>query len=211
MVTSAAWSPFFVGFAVGQSFVEPLYAWMAIGFGVITATLFSAISLPTINRNFSLKQLRLALLCLLPVAPQLAFVFICVVGVSLLFKLTALAAVVSAMPWLVGLQILRNRDTAGRILSQTRTALHTIADDVIIISAAMMVAFLVNSYNNINEIMQVVYPEILPGWIALILTPLACHPRLDCRRASGDHQHGIADNFQWWWRRRASGPAGAGI
>ena len=61
MVTSAAWSPFFVGFAVGQSFVEPQYAWMAIGFGVITATLFTAISLPAINRNFSLQQLRLAL------------------------------------------------------------------------------------------------------------------------------------------------------
>ncbi len=172
MVTSAAWSPFFVGFAVGQSFVDPHYAWMAIGFGVITATLFSAISLPAINRNFSLKQLRLGLLCLQPVAPQLAFVFICVIGVSLLFKLTALAAVVSAMPWLVGLHILRNREKARRILSQTRTALHTIADDVIIISAAMMVAFLVNSHNNINEIMQAVYPEILPGWIALILTPL---------------------------------------
>jgi hypothetical protein len=172
MVTSAAWSPFFVGFAVGQSFVEPQYAWMAIGFGVITATLFTAISLPAINRNFSLHQLRLALLCLRPVASRLAFVFVCVIGAALLFELTALAAVVSAMPWLVGLQMLRNRDKAGRILGQTRTALNNIADDVIVISAAMMVAFLVNSYNNINEIMQAVYPDMLPGWVALMSTPL---------------------------------------
>ena len=172
MVTSAAWSPFFVGFAVGQSFVEPQYAWMAIGFGVITATLFTAISLPAINRNFSLQQLRLALLCLRPVASRLAFVFVCVIGAALLFELTALAAVVSAMPWLVGLQMLRNRDKAGRILGQTKTALNNIADDVIVISAAMMVAFLVNSYNNINEIMQAVYPDMLPGWVALMSTPL---------------------------------------
>ncbi len=172
MVTSAAWSPFFVGFAVGQSFVQPQYAWMAIGLGVITATLFTVISLPAINRNFSLKQLRLALLCLRPVASRLAFVFICVIGAALLFELTALAAVVSAMPWLVGLQMLRNRGNAGRILDQTRIALNNIADDVIVISAAMMVSFLVNSYNNINEMMQAVYPDILPGWFALISTPL---------------------------------------
>ena len=172
MVTSAAWSPFFVGFAVGQSFVEPHYAWMAIGFGIVTATLFSAISLPAMNRNFSLTQLHMALLCLQPVASRLAFVFLCVIGAAFLFNLTALGAVVSAVPWLVGLQMLRNRDMAGHILRQTKIALNNIADDVIVISAAMMVAFLVSSYSNITEIMHLIYPATFPGWVALMLTPM---------------------------------------
>ncbi|MDA7792281.1 hypothetical protein N8979_00530 [bacterium] len=172
MVTSAAWSPFFVGFAVGQSFVEPHYAWMAIGIGVVTATLFSALSLPTINREFTLRQLRLALLCLRPVASRLAFVFAVVIILALVFKLTALAAVVSAMPWLVLLQMIRQRGKITQIMRETRAALTNIADDLIIISAAMMVAFLVSNYNNINEMVQVLYPDMLPGWVALIATPM---------------------------------------
>lgn len=172
MVTSAAWSPFFVGFAVGQSFVEPKYAWMAIGIGIITASLFTLISLPSITRGFSLPQLRLSLLCLVPVASRLVFVFACVILVAVLFGLTALAAVVCAMPFLVLLQMFRKPGKIPQIITETKTALHNIADDVIVISAAMMVAFLVNKYNNINDIMQMLYPDMLPGWVALMSTPL---------------------------------------
>jgi len=172
MVTSAAWSPFFVGFAVGQSFVEPHYAWIAIGVGVVTASLFSALSLPAINRNFSLRELNPALLCLRPVASRLAFVFACVIGAALLFDLTALAAVVGVMPWLVLLQMLRKRQTMSGIMRETRVALNNIGDDLIVISAAMMVAFLVNRYNNIDAFVQGFYPDMLPGWVALFGTPL---------------------------------------
>ena len=55
---------------------------MAIGFGLVTATLFSAFR-PAINRNFSLRQLQLALLCL-RLLPPAAFVFVCVIA-ALLF------------------------------------------------------------------------------------------------------------------------------
>ena len=172
MATSAAWSPFFVGFAVGQSFVEPHYAWMAIGFGVFVALLFMACSLPLINRDFSHRQVGMAIACLRPVASRLAFVFGCVIATALIFKLTALAAVVCTMPWLVALQMARKPATIPHIFQQTKIALANIADDLIVISAAMIVAFLVNRYNNIGEMMQLFYPDMLPGWVALIGTPV---------------------------------------
>ena len=60
----------------------------------------------------------------------------------------------------------------------------------------MMVAFLVNSYNNINEIMQHLSGDAA-GLGRADSDTAACHPRLGCRRASSDHQHSIADHFQW--------------
>ena len=91
---------------------------------------------------------------------------------AVLFGLTALAAVVCAMPFLVLLQMFRKPGKIPQIITETKTALHNVADDVIVISAAMMVAFLVNKYNNINDIMQMLYPDMLPGWVALMSTPL---------------------------------------
>ncbi len=44
MVSSSAWSPFFVAFAIGQNFVAPIYAWMAIAIGVLSALVFTSAS-----------------------------------------------------------------------------------------------------------------------------------------------------------------------
>ena len=128
---------------------------MAIGFGVVTATLFSAISLPAINaisRCGNSAGAAMSAACCLAACLYLCLCDWCRAVVSTdgagrgcLSNAMAGRTADAAQP-----------RTAGRILSQTRTALNNIADDVIVISAAMMVAFLVNSYNNINEIMQAI-------------------------------------------------------
>ena len=57
MVVSSAWSPFFVAFAIGQIFVAPIYAWMAIAIGVVSALLFTMATLVGLNNGFAKSQL----------------------------------------------------------------------------------------------------------------------------------------------------------
>ena len=36
MVTAAAWSPFFVAFAIGQTFTDKANSWIGLGIGAVT-------------------------------------------------------------------------------------------------------------------------------------------------------------------------------
>ena len=172
MVVSSAWSPFFVAFAIGQIFVAPIYAWMAIAFGVVSALLFTIATLVGLNNGFSMAQLRLSLGCLSPVASRLLITLLAVLAAALLFQLTALSAVVVVMPVLVAIQLARHRDKASLILRQTREAMHGTADDLIIISAAMLVAFLATQDGTLASLVSQYYPGVIPGWIALMATPM---------------------------------------
>ena len=173
MVSSSAWSPFFVAFAIGQNFVAPVYAWMAIAIGMISALLFTCLSLVGLNRDFSLARLRLSLDCLRPVAWRLAIVLLSVLLVALAFGLTALSAVVVVMPLLVLVQLFRHRDKAADILAQTRTAMHSTADDLVVITAAMLVAFFATQNDGLAGLAASVHTGQIPGWVALMTTPLA--------------------------------------
>ena len=173
MVSSSAWSPFFVAFAIGQNFVAPVYAWMAIAIGMISALLFTCLSLVGLNRDFSLARLRLSLDCLRPVAWRLVIVLLSVLLVALLFGLTALSAVVVVMPLLVLVQLFRHRDKAADILAQTRTAMHSTADDLVVITAAMLVAFFATQNDGLAGLVASVHTGQIPGWVALMTTPLA--------------------------------------
>lgn len=172
MVSSAAWSPFFVAFAIGQNFVEPVYAWTAIAIGVGTAILFSLATLFGLNRHFTFAQLRISLMCLRPVALRLVIVLVVVLGAALLFNLTALSAVVTAMPALVLLQFYRHPDKLRRILTDTRAAMDQTGDDIVIITSAMFIAFFATQSVEIQHMMNAVYDGVLPGWFALIMTPV---------------------------------------
>ena len=120
MVSSSAWSPFFIAFAIGQTFVDPVFAWLAIAIGTVSAALFTIVTLLVLTRGFGLVELRQSLACLRPVASRLAIVLASVLIVALLFGMTALSAVVVVMPLLVALQLFRHRDKARLTLSQTR-------------------------------------------------------------------------------------------
>lgn len=172
MVSSAAWSPFFVAFAIGQNFVEPIYAWAAIGIGIVSALLFSLITLFGLHRQFTMAQLVQSLLCLQPVALRLGVVLAVVLGIALAFDLTALSAVVTAMPALVLLQMLRHCDKARSIVRGTRLAMDETGDDIIIITSAMFVAFFAAQSAGIQQMVGVMYDGIIPGWFALIATPV---------------------------------------
>ena len=172
MVSSAAWSPFFIAFAIGQNFVAPAYAWMAIAIGTVSALLFTAGTLLAVNRDFAWGQLYLSLSCLRPVASRLLIVLLTVLGVALAFGLTALSAVVVVMPLLVVVQLVRHRDKAHIILRQTRDAMHSTADDLVVITAAMLVAFFVTQEDSLAALVGSFHAGQIPGWVALVSTPV---------------------------------------
>jgi len=172
MVVSSAWSPFFVAFAIGQIFVAPIYAWMAIAIGVVSALLFTMATLVGLNNGFATSQLHSSLRCLSPVASRLFITLLAVLTVALTFQLTALSAVVVVMPVLVMIQMARHRNKAGTILRQTSRAMQGTADDLIIISAAMLVAFLATQDGTLSHLISQYYPGVIPGWVALMATPM---------------------------------------
>jgi len=172
MVSSSAWSPFFIAFAIGQNFVAPAYAWMAIAIGTVSALLFTIATLLGLNRGFAWHQLRLSLSCLHPVASRLLIVLASVLAVALAFGLTALSAVVVVMPVLVVVQLVRHRGKAHDILRQTRDAMHSTADDLVVITAAMLVAFFATQDDSLAAFVGGIHDGQIPGWLALVSTPV---------------------------------------
>ena len=172
MVTAAAWSPFFVAFAIGQGFVGKEHSWMAIGIGGVTAILFAAISLPLLNRSFSGAQLRMALICLKPVLLRLLLVLGAVLSSALLFDFTALSAVVVVMPALVLVQFIRYPVQIKPIIHDTAANMKAIADDILIISMAMLIGYFATRSGAFTALVTSLHDGVIPGWFALILTPL---------------------------------------
>jgi len=100
-------------------------------------------------------------------------VLLSVLLVALAFGLTALSAVVVVMPLLVLLQLFRHRDKARHILGQTREAMHSTADDLVVITAAMLVAFFATQNDSLAGLVANIHQGQIPGWVALMATPLA--------------------------------------
>ena len=119
MNASAVWSPFFVAFAIGQSFIEPAASWFAIGGGVIMSLLFNAVTLPIFTRGLTKTIIRDSLACLKPISMRLLVVLASVLSVALIFNFTALSAVVITMPVLVLFQFWRQPQTVSTIINAT--------------------------------------------------------------------------------------------
>ena len=107
MVTAAAWSPFFVAFAIGQTFTDKTNSWIGLGIGAMTTILFTLVSLPLLNKDFSFARLPSALGCLKPVSMRLIIVLGTVLAVALIFDFTAVAAEVVVLAGLVWVEFLR--------------------------------------------------------------------------------------------------------
>ena len=172
MVASSAWSPFFVAFAIGQIFVAPVYAWMAIALGTVSAFLFMVVTIIGLDRGFKGRELRQSLACLGPVASRLAAVLAAVLLVAVVLELTALSAVVTVMPLLVLIQMLRHRTMISVIIADTRDAMNKTADDIVVITAAMLVAFFAISSASLASMVAGIYSDVIPGWIALPAVPI---------------------------------------
>ena len=172
MNASAVWSPFFVAFAVGQSYIEPAAAWWAIAVGVVMALMFNSVTLPIFTKGLNLAILKASLHCLQPVAMRLLVVLASVLGVALIFNFTALSAVVLTMPALILLQFWRQPQNIQTIIDRTATSLKNISDDIVVISSAMILGFLVTRTDGIATILALISTETFPAYIALITTPV---------------------------------------
>ena len=172
MVTAAAWSPFFVAFAIGQSFTDKVNSWIGLGIGVITTILFTLISLPLLNKDFSVARLLSALRCLQPVSIRLIIVLGTVLAAALIFNFTALSAVVVVMPLLVAAQFCRYPGNISNILHETKNSMIATADDILIISMAMLIGYFATRTEAFSALVISFYGGVIPGYVAIILTPL---------------------------------------
>ncbi|MGC6484211.1 MAG: hypothetical protein ACON4P_00935 [Candidatus Puniceispirillales bacterium] len=172
MNAAAVWSPFFVAFAIGQSFTGAEASWQAIGYGVLTAFLFTLISLFVFTPGLTMAIIRRSLACLRPVALRLAAVLFSVLGVALSMGFTALSAVVVVMPVLVIIQFFRQPRHVRTILDETRLSVRSMADDLAVIGTAMMLGYLVTRTDAISQILAVMPTDTFPAAVALISTPV---------------------------------------
>jgi hypothetical protein len=173
MNSSAVWSPFFVAFAIGQSFIDAHSSWVAIGYGVLISAIFTLSCLFLFTPGFNLSILRASLICLKPVSLRLFIVLVAVLGTALVFKLTALSAVVSVMPVLILIQFVRHPRNISIIVEKTKTSLRSTADDIVVISSAMLLGYLVTRTGAVTVILEHFSTGASPAWIALISTPVA--------------------------------------
>ncbi|MGB1953841.1 MAG: hypothetical protein ACPHQQ_07375, partial [Candidatus Puniceispirillum sp.] len=171
MVSSCVWSPFFVAFAIGQTFVPVDQSWIAIAMGLVTAVIFALITVPLFSQHFSFAQLRLSLACLQPVSMRLLIVLVAVIATATIFDLTALSTVVIVMPCLVMIQFVRHHRNISEIMKNTRHAMTNIGDDIVIITVAMIVGFFAIQTNVLQTLVVSIYVGVIPGWFALIATP----------------------------------------
>lgn len=173
MNSSAVWSPFFVAFAIGQSFIDAHSSWVAIGYGVLISAIFTLSCLFLFTPGFNLSILKASLICLKPVSLRLFIVLVAVLGTALVFKLTALSAVVSVMPVLILIQFVRHPRNISIIVEKTKTSLRSTADDIVVISSAMLLGYLVTRTGAVTVILEHFSTGASPAWIALISTPVA--------------------------------------
>ena len=170
MNSSVLWSPFFVSFAVALTYLPQQAAWGAIGIGVITATLFSFVSMQAFATKGEGIGLLRSLQPLRPIAGRFAVVFGSVLLVSALTGLTALHAVVATIPILVIFQLIRRGDTARPIASHFATFLGRSGDELLIISTSMIIAGLAGQSDILAGLFSAVFGEdIAASWVIFAL------------------------------------------
>jgi len=92
---------------------------------------------------------------------------------AVVMEFTALSAVVVVMPLLVLVQFARYPDQIRPIASEVGNGMKAIADDILIIGAAMLIGFFAMRTGAFTTFVASFYAGVIPGWFALIVTPLA--------------------------------------
>ena len=173
MASSATWSPFFFAFAVGQVYVDISSSWIGLSLGLITSIFFTSLSLLFINSNLSISKLKISINCLQPVFIHLSIIMTLVISMALLFKLTALSAVIIVMPILVFLQCFFNPSVIKLITNDTFFSMKNNIDDVIIISFAMLIGYFATQ-SDISDLSLInTSLKFMPVWMVLIFIPLS--------------------------------------
>ena len=172
MNTSATWSPFFVAFAVGQAFIDKTNSWIAISFGFIFGILFNLISIPIFTTGLNIKQIKRSIFCLKPVFPILSLILFSVLTVSIVFDFTALSAIVLVMPCLIFFYLVFNKKNIPEIFLETKLWLIDTSDDIIVISFAMLIGYLISHSDSIIHFNLFFFQSNFHSFFLLVFTPL---------------------------------------
>ena len=173
MSSSATWSPFFVAFAVGQVYISPKDSWIALALGVFVSIIFLIATIFFVNKNLNISFIIKSGACLKPIIPQLTIIMASVLLSAIIFKLTALSAVIIVMPILIYLKNFKNFNALRNIFFETKESIKGNVDDVIIISAAMFVGYFVTQNDIVFLSFMINDFSVLPEWLILIIIPLS--------------------------------------
>ena len=172
MASSVVWSPFFVAFAVGQIYIDNYNSWLSLLIGLLIGSIFTLISVFALNKNLNFILLKRSLNCLRPIFKFLIIVMGIIVSFSLYFNLTALSAVIFVMPILILIYFIKNLKKLQNIFSLTINSMRTNIDDIVIISLAMMIGFIITNTSNQNFLYGYFDFELVPNFLIFILVPL---------------------------------------
>ena len=172
MASSVVWSPFFVAFAVGQVYINNFNSWMGLAVGLFIGSLFSIVSVFLLNRSLSYDLFRASLYCLRPIFIYLFVIMSIIVVFALIFNLTALSAVILIMPILIVLYFLRTPIELKFIFTNTISSMRKNIDDIVIISLAMMIGFLITNAENNNLSFEIFNIQNIPDFLIFIIIPL---------------------------------------
>ena len=172
MASSVVWSPFFVAFAVGQIYIDNYNSWLSLLIGLLIGSMFTLISVFALNKNLNFILLKKSLNCLRPIFKFLIIVMGIIVSFSLYFNLTALSAVIFVMPILILIFFIENLKKLQNIFSLTINSMRTNIDDIVIISLAMMIGFIITNSPNQNFLYGYFDFELVPNFLIFILIPL---------------------------------------
>ena len=172
MASSVVWSPFFVAFAVGQVYIDNFNSWMGLAVGLFIGSLFSIVSVFLLNRSLNYNLFKASLNCLRPIFIYLFVIMSIIVVFALIVNLTALSAVILIMPILIVLYFLRTPIELKFIFTNTISSMRKNIDDIVIISLAMMIGFLITNAENNNLSFEIFNIQNIPDFLIFIIIPL---------------------------------------
>ena len=172
MASSVVWSPFFVAFAVGQVYIDNFNSWMGLAVGLFIGSLFSIVSVFLLNRSLNYNLFKASLNCLRPIFIYLFVIMSIIVVFALIVNLTALSAVILIMPILIVLYFLRTPIELKFIFTNTISSMRKNIDDIVIISLAMMIGFLITNAENSNLSFEIFNIQNIPDFLIFIIIPL---------------------------------------
>ena len=171
MSSSAIWSPFFVAFAVGQTYIDSTSAWLALAVGLGIGLFYTVASIMFSNPKISLNAFTKSLECLKPILPQLLAIILLTVGSAIIFNLSAISAVILVMPILIIIFCLTEQHITAKVLRDTSDSMRHNVDAVIIISFAMFIGYFVTKNESIVLNFLTLNFKSIPDWSVLIIIP----------------------------------------
>jgi hypothetical protein len=176
MNIAVMWSPFFVGFAVANTYLPAVQLWQIMPLGLLLVGCGLTLALLLFARPLTLSAVSAALSCLRPILLPIGLAAGAVIVCSSLTSLSTLAAVLLIMPLLCLLQMVRQPATLRAIMHETYSGMERMGDDLLIIAVAMILG-------TVSESSPLIAQQLVPllsHWlspalvIATVITLMFC-------------------------------------